>query len=146
MFHSNRLAAGAAQRNPGVATRRFAGVAACGSTLALLNAADARAGSSASFSIPNSTFDVAGGQSSSASFQLSSCVGSEIAGTSSSASYAINSGCGPVLEFIAQPLVPLATPEPIPALSATASVLLIVMIGAIGWWQLRRRASNAVRA
>ncbi|MEP6701698.1 MAG: hypothetical protein ABJB04_01830, partial [Betaproteobacteria bacterium] len=99
--------------------------AALASATAGLRGTDAVAASSASFQL-DGALDVAGGTSSSASFLLNSCVGSEIAGSSESASFKIDSGCGPALQFIAAiPGLPSPTnAEPIPTLSATASIIL----------------------
>ncbi len=107
--------------------------------LLLLCGSVANAASSASFQIPASTFDVAGGSASSANYQIMSCVGSEIAGTVGSNSFRVDSGCGVALGFVVSPVAVLEPALPVPALSATTTIVLAGILGAFALLRVRRR-------
>jgi hypothetical protein len=117
-------------------------VVSAGSTL-LLCCSVANAAGSASFQIPASTFDVAGGASSSSNYQIVSCVGSEIAGTGGSNSFRIDSGCGVALGFITAPVVVLEAPLPVPSLSVVTTTFLAGIMAVFALLSLRRRPRTA---
>ena len=118
-----------------LATGVAASLLSCGSV--------ANAASSASFQIPASTFDVAGGSSSSASHQIVSCVGSEIAGTAASSSFRVDSGCGAVLGFAANPIMVQEVALPVPALSVVTTILLTMTLCVFALLQIPRRTRKA---
>ena len=99
----------------------------------------ANAASSASFQIPASTFDVAGGSASSASHQIFSCVGSEIAGTAASSSFRVDSGCGAVLGFVSAPIAVQEVALPVPTLSVMMTILLTATLGVLALPRIPRR-------
>ena len=103
----------------------------------------ANAASSASFQIPASTFDVAGGSASSATHQLDSCVGSEIAGTAASVSFRVDSGCGAVLGFVSGPIIVQETALPVPTLSVMMTILLTMTLGVFALLQIQRQTRKA---
>ena len=106
----------------------------------------ANAASSASFQIPASTFDVAGGSASSATHQLVSCVGSEIAGTAVSSSFRIDSGCGAVLGFVSGPVVVQEVALPVPTLSIMTTILLTMTLCVFALLQIQRRRKAPPRS
>jgi len=118
-------------------------VTAAGALFALYSPI-AGAASSASFQISASTFDVAGGSSSSASHQVQSCVGSEIAGTSGSSNFRVDSGCGVALGFVANPLMIQEAAIPVPAMSATTTIFLTVILGVLALLHVRGRTVGAI--
>lgn len=103
----------------------------------------ANAASSASFQIPASTFDVAGGSASSASHQIVSCVGSEIAGTAVSSSFRVDSGCGAVLGFVSVPVVVQEVALPVPTLSMMTTILLTMTLSVFALLQIPRQTRKA---
>lgn len=100
---------------------------------------------SASHRIDHGVVDSAGGIAASTSHILASCVGSEIAGSSSSSSHRIEAGCGATALALPKefPLPPGGgPPNPIPATSDAALLLLGALVVAVAAKRLRSRDRN----